>query len=352
METANKYYDINSVLNKKDLDGNEPSIYLITSNRSGGKTTSTLKYSLDIYKNNKRKTILLYRNKLELNGANLIYKDVLEMYPEYGKEMTIQSHVGGTFYELFLDGASFGYALALINPDVLKKFSPIFADVDIIIMDEFQKEDGKYLAKEVEKLQSIYLTVARGGGSQSRQVKVFLLGNMVSLMNPYFVYFGIHKRLKNDTKFIRGKGWIAQFTFIKSASDSIKSNGFFKAFESDSYMEYSTGENVYLYDAKVFIEQPKGKSKYLFTLVHEKTEYGVREFFQDGILYVSKKIDPKCRQKITFKANDHTQNTMMLNHYCFLWKNIKDAYQQGYLRFDDIKSKNAVFDILGVDLYK
>lgn len=347
-----KYYDINSILNKKDLDNKEPSIYMITSNRSGGKTTSTLKYSLNLFKEKKRKTILLYRNKLELNGANLIYKDVLEMYPEYGAEMTILSHVGGSFYELFLDGVSFGYALALVKPDVLKKFSPLFADVDIIIMDEFQKEDGKYLNKEVEKLQSIYLTVARGGGSQSRDVKVFLLGNMVSLMNPYFVYFGIHKRLKDETKFIRGKGWIAQFTFIRSASESIKNNAFSRAFEGDSYMEYSTGENVYLYDSKVFIEQPKGKSRYIFTLVHDKVSYGVREYYQDGILYINKKPDKNCRYSATFKANDHNQNTIMLNKYCVHWKNIRDAYQGGYLRFDDIKTKNAIFDILGVDLYK
>ena len=347
-----KYYDIHKILDKKDLEGKEPSIYMITSNRSGGKTTSTLKYSLELFKNNRRKTILLYRHKYELNGANLIYKDVLNMYSEYGEEMTILSHSGGTFYELFLDGTSFGYAVSLSNPDVLKKYSPLFADVDIIIMDEFQKEDGKYLNKEVEKLQSVYLTVARGGGEQSRQVKVFLLGNMVSLMNPYFVFFGIHKRLRDNTKFIRGNGWVAQFTYIESASKSIQNNGFFRAFKDESYMNYSVGDNVYLYDSRVFIEQPKGKSKYLFTIIHDKTAYAVREFFNDGIVYVSKKIDPKCKMQVTFKANDHTQNTMMLNHYCFLWKNIKDAYQQGYLRFDDIKSKNAIFDILGVDLYK
>ena len=347
----NKYYDINSVLDKKDLDGEEPAIYMITSNRSGGKTTNTLKYSLQLFKEKGRKTILLYRNKLELNGSNLIYKDVLKIFPEFGEEMTILSHAGGTFYELFLDGKSFGYSIALYNPDVLKKYSPIFADCDLIIMDEFQKEDGKYLDKEVMKLQSIYLTVARGGGEQSRHVKVFLLGNMVSLMNPYFVYFGIHKRLKDNTKFIRGHGWIAQFTYIEHASKEIKKNPFFRAFKNYSYMNYST-ENVYLFDSRIFIEHPKGKSKYLFTLIHDGASYGVREFFQDGLVYVSKKVDPKCRQVVTFKNGDHNQNTMMLNHYCFLWKSIKDAYQGGYLRFDDIKSKNAIFDILGVDMYK
>ena len=51
-------------------------------------------------------------------------------------------------------------------------------------------------------------------------------------------------------------------------------------------------------------------------------------------------------------ASDHSQNTIMLNHYSYLWKNVRDAFNNGYLRFDDMKAKSAIFDILSVDLYK
>ena len=351
MTKVHEYYTTTEVLSKKDLEKKEPAIILVTSNRSAGKTTAWLKEQLDDFKRNGRKAMLFYRQKYEVRACHQVYTGVLNLYPEYGEKMTSEARAEGLFYEMFLDGESFGYALPLNNPDQLKKYSPIFADVYYIIFDEFQTESGKYLKNEITNLQSILLTIARGGGEQSRPVKLVLLGNMVSLMNPYFIRFGIHKRLKAGTRFIRGNGWIAQFDFNESASNAIKSNGIYRAFSDDPYMSYST-ENVYLVDSDIFIERPKGRAKYICTIVHDNVRYGVREFYDEGVVYVSKKVDPDNKNLVTFKASNHTQNTIMLNHYSYLWKNIKEAYQGGFLRFDDIQAKNAIFDILAVDLYK
>ena len=345
------YYNPLIILSKKDLDNEQPAIYMVSTNRSAGKTTSFLIYLLEYYKKTGRKFILMYRYQYELPSAYEIFKDVLIIYPELGAATTTIPHARGLFYEIFLDEKSIGYAVYLGNPDALKKYSAIFVDVDNILMDEFQTETGKYLPKEIEKFQSLYMTIARGGGSQSRHVKVILLGNMVSIMNPWFIQFDIHKRLKDNTKFMRGNGWIAEFGFNETASKSIQNNPFFKAFKQENYMKYST-EKVYLHDSDTFIEQPKGRMKYLCTIIQDSVKYGVREYFDDGILYISHKPDNSCKQIITFKASDHNQNTMMLNHYSWIWKNIRDAFNNGYLRFDDMKTKSAIFDILSIDLYK
>lgn len=345
-----KYYNPDKILNKKDLNGKEPAIYLISTNRSAGKTTAFLKKCCKL-KNKKKKFVLIYRYTYELSSANMIFEDVLKLYPELGTEMTIKSCAKGLFYELFLDGVSVGFSVAMSNPDSLKKYSALFADVEIMVMDEFQTESGKYLKDEPNRLQSLYLTIARGGGSQSRLVKVFLLGNMISIMNPYFIFFGIHKRLKADTKFMRGNGWVAEFGFNESASKSIKENPFFSAFEDNNYMKSST-EKVYMYDSSTFCEKLSGKSKYLFTLIYDKEEYGIRDFFEEGILYISRKSDKNFPYRVSFKASDHTQNTIMLNRYSYLWQNVRDAFNNGSLRFDDMKTKSVIFDILGVDMYK
>jgi hypothetical protein len=345
------YYNPQKLLNMKDLDGEDPSIYIVTTNRSAGKTTSFLKKSLQDFNKNGAKLVVIYRFTYELSSCPDIFKDVLNLYPNLGEKMTAIPHARGLFYEMFLDDVSFGYAVSLSNPDALKKYSPIFADVQHMLFDEFQSETGRYVTKEVEKFQSIYLTIARGGGQQSRHVKVYMLGNMVSIMNPYFIKFGIHKRIKDNTNFMRGNGWVAEFGFNESASNAIKNNSFFKAFQDEDYMSYST-EKVYLHDADIFIEKPKGRAKYICTIVHDGTQYGVREYFDEGVVYVSHKPDTSCKQIIAFKASDHNQNTIMLGHYSYLWKNIKDAFNNGYLRFDDMKAKSAIFDILSVDLYK
>jgi len=346
-----KYYSPERILRMRDLDNLKPAIYLINTNRSAGKTFSFLKLVLQNFKDSGKQVALLYRHSYELKSCGAIFTDVLSLNPELGISIKSVPHANGLFYEMFLDEVSFGFALTLNNPDALKKYSPLFAHVDDMIFDEYQTETGKYLPKEIDKFQSLYLTVARGGGKQSRHVNVYLLGNNVTLMNPYYIQFGIHKRLRTDTKFMKGNGWVAEFGFNESASREIKSNAFFQAFADESYMSYST-ENVYLSDSSIFVGKLKGRSKYLFTILHDNTNYGVREFYDDGMMYVSKNFDPSCATKVTFKPSDHNQNTMMLNHYSYLWKNIKDSYQKGWLRFDDLKTKSDIFDILAIDLYK
>jgi len=227
----------------------------------------------------------------------------------------------------------------------------MFTQVESIIFDEFQPENGKYLPKEIEKLQSVLLTIARGGGEQSRSIKCYLLGNMVTLMNPYFIYFGIHKRLKSDTVFMRGNGWIAEFGFNEAAAEAIKKNGISRAFSHNRYLQYST-EKVYLFDADVFIEKLKGRNAYLATIVNDNVRFGVREYYDDGILLISKKHDPSCKTVVAFKAGDHAQNTIMLSRNSYIFSNINQAFKAGYLRFDDMETKNAIFDILAIDIYR
>lgn len=348
---ATIYYNPKRLLEMKDLEGLKPAIYIVSKNRSAGKTFAFLKKFLEDFKKDGTQFGLIYRHKYEISSSAELFDDIQRMNPELRGDITTVSYSGGLFYELKMDDKTLGWSFSMNSPDALKKHSPKFSQIKQMFFDEYQTESGKYLDKEIEKFQSLYLTIARGGGSQSRHVDVYMCGNNVTLMNPYFIKFGIHKRIKSDTKFMRGNGWVAEFGFNKSASNAIKSNSFFQAFKDEAYMAYST-ENVYLSDASIFVGKISGRARYLFTIVHENTVYGVREFFDKGIMYISKQPDNSCKQVITFKASDHNANTMMLSHYSYLWKNIKDAYYKGWLRFDDIQTKNDIFDILGVDLFK
>lgn len=346
-----KYYNPDIILSKKDLNKEEPSIYIVTTNRSAGKTTAWLKYLLEQFKKDKSQCVLLFRYRYELSDAYKLFEDILNIFPELSGEMKTECVARGLMYKLIYNDEQLGYAVALSNVDSIKKYSPLFAKVKNVFMDEYQTENGKYLTHEVQKMISILQTITRGGGEQSRKIKLILCGNLVTLMNPYLIEFGIYKRVKKDTKFLRGDGWVAEFGFNESASNSIKSNNLFNGFKNNDYMNYST-ENNYLYDSNTFLDKPKGKCKYICTIIQDGVKLGVRSYWEQGIVLVNKKFDDNNLYKVTFKANDHNQNTVMLNHYSFLWKNIRDAYQQGLLRFDDVKTKEIIFDILAVDLYK
>lgn len=347
-----KYYNSKVIRSKTDLDGNKPSIYMIVTNRSAGKTTHFLKLAIERRKEENTRCVLIYRRQNELNGAHLVFKDVCSILG-IDEDLTLHSVAKGLFYEIFLGDSSLGYAISLSNVDTLKKYSPLFADCYTFIFDEFLTESGKYLNQEVEKLQSLLITCARGGGKQSREIEVFLLANRTSLLNPYYIYFDIHKRLKKDTHFLRGHGWIYEHDNIESASIAIKENGIYKAFDNGKsrYMKYST-EETYLTDTSAFIEKPKGRYTYLFTFIFENTFFSVKEYYDEGLIYVSEKYDPTFPTVISFKPKEHNQHMILLNRYCSLWKYVKNAFNQGFIRFDNIKSKNAIFDILSIDIYK
>lgn len=103
------------------------------------------------------------------------------------------------------------------------------------------------------------------------------MANYVTLLNPYFIYFGIHKRLRDNTNFLRGHGWVAQFVINKDAQNAMNESKFAKVFKNSQYQK-SSADGVYLCDASAFVESVSGNSRYIFTLVCGKDSYAVREY--------------------------------------------------------------------------
>ena len=345
------YYNPIKLLNETDSDGDLPGIIGSCSNRSAGKTTAFLLTNLVAFHEFSTQCVLLYRYSYELCACGSIFQDALSLYPQLGTEVTVKPMAKGLYYQMFLDERPFGFAISLNNPDALKKYSPIFANTFFILMDEFQTESGSYLPNEIQKLQSILTTVSRGGGKQSRFMRLVLLSNNVTLMNPYFIFLGIYKNYQAGTKMLHGKGYVFEFSYNKAASEAMQSNKLLKAFNESDYVK-SMSRDSYLIDARTFVQKPKGRSRYIFTIVYNGEHFGVWEYYEEGFIYVSTKYDQSYKTIVAFNPSDHTQNTVMLSHFDYLWSNIRDAYKNGYLRFSDLKAKSVALDILAIDLYK
>ena len=228
-----KYYDGTKLLSLKDLDGQRPEIYMVTTNRTGGKTTYFGRYSVRRFINFNEKFALLYRYNYELdNVSDKFFKDLKTLFFP-SMEMTSKRLAHGIFHELYLDGRSCGYAITLNSADQLKKYSHLFSDVDRILFDEFQSETNHYCDKEVKKFQSIHTSIARGQGEQTRYVPVYMMSNPVTLLNPYYSAMKIGSRLQSNTKFLRGTGWVLEQGYVDSAAKAMKQSGFAKAFAED-----------------------------------------------------------------------------------------------------------------------
>lgn len=340
-----KYYDGTKLLSMLDINGNKPEIYMCTTNRTGGKTTYFGRLCINRFLDKGEKFGLIYRYNYELDDVvDKFYKDLGSLFFS-GYEMTHKRRASGIFHELFLDNKSCGYALSLNSADQIKKYSHLFSDIMRMIFDEFQSETNHYCADEIKKLLSVHTSIARGQGEQVRYVPVYMLSNPVSIINPYYVELGISARLRDDTKFLKGDGYVLEQGYIESASKEQQGSGFNRAFAKNAYVTYSS-QCVYLNDNKSFVDKPQGKSRYICTLKYKGCDFGLREFTESGFIYCDDKPDMTFKTRITVTTDDHNINYVMLKRNDFFLSNLRYLFERGAFRFKDMRCKEAVLSAL------
>lgn len=348
-----KYYDGTKLLSMMDLYGNKPEIYMCTTNRTGGKTTYFGRLCVNRFLNHKEKFALLYRFNYELdNISDKFFKDIGSLFFN-GYSMRSERRASGIFHELFLvepksnneRGISCGYAISLNSADQIKKYSHLFSDVGRILFDEFQSETNHYCADEIRKFLSVHTSIARGQGEQTRYVPVYMLSNPVSIINPYYVEMGISERLRDDTRFLKGDGFVLEQGYVESASVAQKQSGFNRAFARNSYVAYSA-ECVYLNDNKAFIEKPSGVSRYIATIRYKNTNFALREYANEGVIYCDDRADESFKFKISVTTEDHQINYVMLKRNDMFISNMRYFFERGCFRFKDLRSKEAVMKLI------
>ena len=339
------YYDGTKLLSMSDINGRKPEIYICTTNRTGGKTTYFGRLCVNRFLEKGEKFALLYRYSYEMDNCDIkFFRDIGALFfPKHLMTSKRQAH--GVYYELFLDGNSCGYALALNKADSIKKNSHLFSDVKRMIFDEFQSETGNYCSNEVAKFMSIHTSIARGQGEQVRYVPVYMLSNPVSIINPYYVEMGISTRLNDKVKFLKGDGFVLEQGFIESASIAQKESAFNRAFAGNSYLAYSA-ENVYLNDNYAFIEKMQGRNRYLATIRFKGRDYAIREYPEEGVIYCDDRADQTFPEKITVTKDDHTINYVMLKSNDIFLTNMRYFFEKGCFRFKDLRCKEAVLEAL------
>ena len=340
-----KYYDGTKLLSMSDIRGLKPEIYICTSNRTGGKTTYFNRLCVNRWLDKKEKFCLIYRFKYELDDVvDKFYKDIKELFFD-GHEMRSRKMGKEIAVELLMDDIPCGYALALNSADVIKRNSHLFSDVKRMLFDEFQSETNNYCPDEIKKLISVHTSIARGQGEQVRYVPCYMVANPVSLINPYYVTWGISNRLRSDTKFLKGDGFVMEQGFNESAYEAQKQSGFNRAFASNNYVAYAS-EGIYLNDNYAFIEKPDGKSKYVCTLKYKGSMFAIREYPELGIIYCDDRADQSFKFKITVTTDDHQINYVMLKSNDIFLINMRYYFEKGCFRFKDLRCKEAVLATL------
>lgn len=346
----NKYYDGTKLLSLMDINGDKPEIYMSTSNRSAGKTTYFNRMLVNRYKKYGEKFILLYRFNYELTEcADKFFKEIGRLFFK-DDVMTEKKHANGIYVELFLNDKPCGYCISLNFADQLKKYSHLLADASSMLFDEFQSETNHYCPNEVEKLLSIHTSIARGGGEQVKRLPVYMISNAVSIINPYYMVLGIADRLQKDTKYLRGEGWVLEQGFYENVSKEQCNSAFNRAFSQSKYVQYAS-ENVYLLDGACMIEKMKGNSEYVATVYAGGKHYGIRNFVDDGILYIDNSADETYRIKFSITPSEQDGGYELITTQHYMFYTLKQYFTKGRVRFKNQECKQVFFTLLKFDIY-
>ena len=174
------YYNGDKIIEKGKL------INFILGARGWGKTYYFKKRSIEDCIKTGEQFIYLRRFKEEVTiTKDKLFGDILSQFPGY--EIKLEKDT----YFINKKGEKHSKILGYIIPlSTSSKYKSVpFPDVTKIIFDEFIVDKGAlhYLPNEVQLFLEFCSTVIRNRNN----VQVFLLGNAISLYNPYTLYFKI-----------------------------------------------------------------------------------------------------------------------------------------------------------------
>ena len=255
------------------------------------------------------------------------------------------SRTMAVFKKLYLNDVECGYAVSVNQAEAVKKYAHLFSDTGSMFMDEFQSETNTYVPNEVKKFISIHASVARGQGEQVRYVPVYMCGNPVSLLNPYYIELGIAERLRKETRFLKGDGFVLEQGYVDSAAEAQKGSAFNRAFAKNDYVAYA-GQGVYLNDNVAFIDRPEGVNRYIATLRYCGKNYAIREYPHLGYMYCDDKADDYYPVRITVTTEDHEVNYVMLRRSDAMLSQFRYFFELGAFRFKNLSCKEAVLKAL------
>lgn len=343
---------LQEALQMTDRNGDRPGVYVLVSNRGGGKTYPTARMLLNhVIDNPGREFAIIVRRKKHIRKiANSIFAKVLtNEFLEYAIRTEFRSDDDYGIIWLQTpenEEMRIGYVLPLCKSDEIKTLSGSFIYVDYMFMDEFQASE--YLPGEVDALVDIHFSVSRGGDEREpiRYVPIVMCSNSKSILNPYFRVWGFDRQIQPDTKRYRGDG-IVMLRFInEEIAEAQRKDPVNRAF-SASAMVSSNIDNTWINDDHTFVMGNQGKGwgrgDYMATVYQGKNKYGIRYYPSPDLYHINRRVDESC--DLRFDLGSGRENIPVFNR-SFISMTLRDYMRMGKMRFSDLSCKSDFIDYL------
>lgn len=318
---------------------------MLIGNRGGGKTYGFKTWALDDFIKTGKQFIWVRRYGTEIDEMRkTFFDDIASKYPAYTFSIKGNKKSG----KIFVDGKVAGYYFALTTSSIAKSSS--YPQVDKIIFDEFLiiGNTYKYLNDEVVLLLEFIETIFRDRENDPTAIKprgVYLLGNNVTIANPYFLYFNIkpfNKRFYVDKE----RGLVVEMYSNELFIETKKKSRIGKLTAGTTYAEYSIENKSYL-DNDQFIAQRPSNCNFNCAIDYKGKTYGFWLDYKNGNMYVDYKFDPYSYSHYSLTKDDHSINTFLIKNLNNTYiKNIVWLFRAGCMYFENQQIKSQVYELL------
>ncbi len=336
-----RFYDGNRILTMKDINGKDPEIYMITGNRSAGKTTFFYNWSLKQFFKTGKHFYLITRYKYELKACAENFVSVVSQFFHLKGEIKYKM-IENCFLRTVLEDDqgehTLCFTIAINSVGNVKLLSNLLAGGSHAVIDEFQSLDNVYIKDEFSKLIQIIVSISREKGNPSKRLPLIMLSNMVSLLNPYFYELKVLNRLRDGAKFIKGDKWVLEININEFAQNSINSNISVGSLDRDT-----VNGLYYLLDNNVLIENLTGKNTYVATVISEGRLYGLRYYEKEDCYYFSDRADKTYKPYLAVTVQDISPTALYNPEYNNVLRGI---YNAGKFRFQNADCRAVLFNLL------
>ena len=269
-----KWYSPNRLLSHNAF------INFVMSPRGNGKSYSAKKLIIKNYLKDGSQAVYVRRTKVEIDEVKDTYwNDIGEEYPDL--DFKVEGYIG------YINGDEVVHFIPLSTST--NKKSASYPKVKWLIFDEYiitKTTYNRYLKNEMTLLLDLIETVGR-----ARNIRVLIMANSVSFVNPLFSFFDIvPKEGQRFSKYKDGLICVEQFTSHVFMEEK-KKTPFGRLIEGTNYSKYAI-ENEVLEDTNDFIKEREGaKYKFLACFKYEDFKIGVWENLENNELFCDERID-------------------------------------------------------------
>lgn len=243
------------------------------------------------------------------------------------------------------------YFLALTDSQNAKKRT--YNNVRRIIFDEAILESydrhHNYLSREYQKLANVVDTVTRERSESKIKPHLYLLGNSVDLLNPYFINLGINKMPEFGFRWYRNKSVLLHYEDPGDyAEDKLAGTLSGRMIAGTAEGESAARNRFEEPDESLIATKPK-HAKFELGFVSAGRNLGVWSDYVEGYYYVNNKIPKGTDRPIYYVTRSDASANLLAARAASPWMHILlDAHSISMIRYASAGCMHQFLDMLNM----